>query len=112
MLLCRQFQTDESLLKQNDILFHPLLILKIPFSKEIFNLNNKFFIVKKKLRSQELANLLLLFLIILGPIRQVAQTETPDSKKLEKECFTQVRLTVVDVEIPYQSVRAKGWMNM
>ena len=58
VLLCRKFQTHESRLKQNDILFHPLLILKIPFSKENFNLNNKFFIVQKNLRWQNLANLL------------------------------------------------------
>ena len=47
VLLCRKFQTHESRFKQNDIFFHPLLILNIPFSKEIFNLNNKFFIVQK-----------------------------------------------------------------
>jgi len=35
------FQTHESRLKQNEILFHPLLILKAPLSKEIFNLNKK-----------------------------------------------------------------------
>ena len=58
VLLCYQFQTHEIRLKQNDILFHSLLILKIPFSKENFNLNNKFFIVQKKLRWQNLANLL------------------------------------------------------
>ena len=58
VLLCYQFQTHEIRLKQNDILFHSLLILKIPFSKENFNLNNKFFIVQKNLRWQNLANLL------------------------------------------------------
>ena len=30
--LCYQFQTHETRVKQNDILFHPLLILKISFS--------------------------------------------------------------------------------
>ena len=47
VLLCYQFQTHETRLKQNDILFHSLLILKTPFSKENFKLNNKFFIVQK-----------------------------------------------------------------
>ena len=47
--LCRKFQIHESRLKQSDIFFHPLLILKIPFSKEIFNLNNKFVTGQKKL---------------------------------------------------------------
>ena len=51
VLLCRKFQTHESRLKQNDILFHPLLILKIPFSKEIFNLNYLFW--KKKIIMQQ-----------------------------------------------------------
>eukprot|EP00493_Phyllostaurus_siculus_P001581 UN01589 len=58
VLLCRHFQTHKSRLKQNYILFHSLLILKIPFSKEIFNLNNKFFIVQRNLIWQNLANLL------------------------------------------------------
>ena len=48
--LCRKFQTHESRLKQNDILFHPLFILIPPLSKEIFNLNNKFHFVQKNLR--------------------------------------------------------------
>ena len=56
VLLFRKFETHESRLKQNDILFYPLLILKIPFSKENSNSNNKFFIVQKNLRWQNLAN--------------------------------------------------------
>ena len=58
VLLCYQFQTHGIRLKQNDILFNPISILKITFSKENFNLNNKFFIVQKNLRWQNLANLL------------------------------------------------------
>ena len=47
VLLCYQFQSNEIRLKQNYILFHPLLIIKIPF-----------FFVQKNLRWQNLANLL------------------------------------------------------
>ena len=53
VLLCYQCQTHEIIWKHNDILFHPLLILKIPFSKEIFHCSKKFEMAKTRESSFE-----------------------------------------------------------